>query len=138
MIEHRVAAFGAAQEIAAATPGPGSDIVAFRCDVCGDPCATGGRLALSGQGLTVDMSLCEVAVVSLTRRVRRWLQRPDAQAAPVGNEAPVTGRRLRSGESTEQIRSWAHERGLGAARSGSLSVAVLAAYREAHPDRTAG
>jgi len=138
LIEHRVAAFGAAQEIAAATPSPASDIVALRCDVCGDPCATGGQLALSGQGLTVEMSLCEVHVVRLTRRVRRWLQRPDAHAAPVGDETPATGRRLRSGESTEQIRSWAQLRGLGAARSGSLSVAVIAAYREAHQDRTAG
>lgn len=134
MIEHRVAAFGAAQEIAAAIPQPTSDIVAVRCDVCGGACSTGGRLALSGQGLTVDLSLCEAHVVRLTRRVRRWVQRPDAHAAPIAEAAPATGRRLRDGESTEQIRAWARQRGLGAARKGSLSVAVIAAYREAHPD----
>ena len=134
MIEQRVAAFGAAQELAASTPRPTSDIVAVGCDVCGAPCATGGRLALSGQGLTVDVSLCEVHVVRLTRRVRRWLQRPDAHSAPIAQAAPSTGRRLREGESTEQIRAWARQRGLGAARSGSLSVAVLTAYRAAYPD----
>jgi hypothetical protein len=58
------------------------------------------------------------ATVMLARRPRT----PDSQAFP----------RLRASEDREEIRRWAQSEGLPVAASGTISAAVLEAYREAH------
>jgi hypothetical protein len=94
------------------------------------PRAVVEQIRMAVRDLHATVSVCEehrseleqfAATVLLARRPRT----PDTQAFP----------RLRASEDREVIRRWAQHAGLPVANSGTISAAVLEAYREAHGTR---
>ena len=100
-------------------------LTARTCDRCpAEAVAEPVRLTLGARAVALD--LCAGHAAELAELAGPWL------AAAGGRRRGATVSafpRLLPGEDRETIRTWALDRGLPVARSGTISAAVLAGYR---------
>lgn len=103
-----------------------------RCDLCAAVGAEPVRVVVGHRSAMVD--LCAGHSGELDALVAPYLAAAEQRGRPIGGSAFP---RLLPGEDREAIRAWALAIGLPVARSGTISAAVLAGWREREPERVA-